>query len=75
MENKINAVLEDFDSLSIDEQEVVVEIERKRLTERKRTMLVKNVNEAEEEYNSGKLKSESVDEIMKAIENEADKDK
>lgn len=73
MENKINNVLEEFDSLTIEEQEVVVDIEKKRLIERKRELLVKNVIEAEEEFASGKMKSQSVDDIMKAIDDEADK--
>jgi hypothetical protein len=74
MDNKINTVLEEFDTLSVEEQEAVVEIEKKRLIERKRKLLVKNVKEAEDEFNSGQLKSETVDDIMKAIDDEADKD-
>ena len=68
MSNKVNDILEEFDSLSIEEQETVVEIEKKRLTEKKRRLLIDAVKEAEEEYKSGNLKPESIDEIMKAID-------
>ena len=70
MENKINNVLEEFDSLTIEEQEVVVDIEKKRLIERKRELLVKNVKEAEDEFESGKMKSQNFDDIMKTIDDE-----
>jgi len=68
MKNKLNDTLESFDSLTIEEQEIVIDIERKRLTDKKREMLVKEVREAEAEYKAGELKPESVEEIMKAID-------
>ena len=74
MGTRINDLLENFDTLTIDEQELVISIERKRLIERKREELFNTIKEAEEEYKSGTLKSENVDEIMKAIEDEANKD-
>ncbi len=75
MTNKINDILEKIDSLSIEEQETVIDIGKKRLIERKRKSLVKNVKEAEKEYESGKLKAESVHDVLKAIEYEASKNK
>jgi len=68
MKNKLNDTLESFDSLTIEEQEIVIDIERKRLTDKKREMLVKEVREAEAEYKAGELKPESLEEIMKAID-------
>jgi len=73
MSRKINNLLENFDTLTIEEQEAVIDIEKKRLIERKREELKNNVKEAENEFSSGKLKSESIDDIMKAIDDEADK--
>jgi hypothetical protein len=75
MSTKINTILEEIDSLSLEEQEAIMDIGRKRLIERKRAALVKNVKEAEEEFASGKLTCESVNDIMKAIDYEADKNK
>jgi len=48
----------------------VVDIEKKRLIERKRELLVKNVKEAEDEFESGKMKSQNFDDIMKTIDDE-----
>lgn len=68
MRNKVNDILEEFDSLSLEEQETVLDIEKKRLIEKKRQLLIQEVKEGEEEYKSGKLKPKSVDDIMKEID-------
>jgi hypothetical protein len=68
MSGKLNNILEEFDSLSLEEQETILEIEKKRMIERKRKQLMKDVEEAEQEFKSGNLKPESVEEIMKAID-------
>jgi hypothetical protein len=68
MSGKLNNILEEFDSLSLEEQETILEIEKKRMIERKRKQLVKDVEEAEREFKSGNLKPESVEDIMKAID-------
>jgi hypothetical protein len=75
MTNKINEILEKLDSLSIEEQETVIDVGKKRLIERKRKSLIKNVKEAEDEFDSGNLTAESVQDVLKAIEYEADKNK
>lgn len=62
MSSKVNDVLEDFDSLTLEEQETVLHIETKRLVEKKRELLIEEVKEAEKEYTSGKLKPKNVDE-------------
>jgi hypothetical protein len=61
-------MLEEFDTFSLEEQETILEIEKKRVIERKREQLVKDVKEAEQEFQSGILKKESVEDIMKAID-------
>lgn len=75
MTNKFNEILEEFETLSIEEQEAIVEIEQKRLIEKKRKSIIEEVREAEKEYAAGKLKPESVDEIMRQIKNEANKNR
>lgn len=74
MNNKLNDILEDFDSLTLEEQETVLDIEKKRLIEKKRKLLIEEVREAEKEYKTGKLKPKSVEDIMKEID-ETDTDK
>ncbi|MFZ1321067.1 MAG: hypothetical protein WAT71_05880 [Ignavibacteria bacterium] len=68
MNNKLNNILEEFDSFSLEEQETILEIEKKRVIERKREQLVRDVKEAEQEFQSGILKKESVEDIMKGID-------
>ncbi len=73
MNNKLNDILEEFDSLSLEEQETILEIEKKRIIERKREQLVRDVKEGEQEFKAKALKPESVEDIMKGID-ETDKD-
>lgn len=68
MSTKVNDILEEFDLLTLEEQETVLEIEMKRLTEKKRKLLVSEVKDAEKEYKSGKLKPKSVEDIMLKID-------
>ena len=72
MNIKIESILKDFDSLSLEEQETVLEIEKKRLIEKRREFLIEDVKEAEAEYKSGKLRPKSVDDIMKDLEDETE---
>ncbi|MBK8551213.1 MAG: hypothetical protein IPL53_09205 [Ignavibacteria bacterium] len=70
MQTIIKDILEKFDSLSIEDQESILEIERKRMNERKRKLLVEEVREAEIEYKDGKFIEGDAETLMKAIENE-----
>jgi len=58
----------------LKKQETVLDIEKKRLIEKKRKLLIEKVRKAEEEYKTGKLKPKSVEDIMKDID-ETDTDK
>lgn len=62
-----NEVLESVEELSLEEKNILVEILQKRLIEQRREQLFNEVTEAIEEYESGKLKPMTVDEIMKEI--------
>ncbi len=75
MQTIVNEILDKFDSLSIEEQESILEIEQKRLTQKKRELLVNEVREAEKEYVEGKYVEGDVNTLMKAIENENKTDK
>lgn len=73
MTTKFNDVLEMVDSLTIEEQEELLEIEKKRLIDRKRTKLVNDIAESEKDIENGNFKTGTPEELVKAIEDEANK--
>ncbi len=70
MTPKFNDVLELIDSLSLDEQELLLEIEKKRLIEKKRKLLLEDIKEAKKDFAEGNYITGNVEDIMKAIEDE-----
>lgn len=73
MSSKFNDALEIVDSLSIEEQEELLEIEKKRLIERKRKKLAEDIEEAEKDIENGNYITGTPEELVKAIEEEAKK--
>lgn len=70
MTSKFNEVLELIDSLSLDEQEELIEIEKKRIIEKKRKILTNDIMEAKEDIKKGNIISGDFNEVMKAIDDE-----
>jgi hypothetical protein len=62
-----NDLLEAADALSLDEQESLIDIIRRRIIERRREEIEKEVQIAQAEYAAGKTVVASPDEIMKEI--------
>ena len=62
-----NEVLEAADHLSLTEQESLIDILRRRLAERRRAELVKDVQEARKEFQLGMVHESAVDGIMAEI--------
>lgn len=62
-----NDVLESVDKLSLDEQETLTEVLRKRLIERRREELAKEIQNAQREFKEGSSKPATPSEIMKEI--------
>lgn len=60
-------VLSDVGQLSIDEQETLVDIVRRRLAELRRQHVIQDVEESRREFAAGRLKPMSVEEIMDEI--------
>lgn len=60
-------VLEAADQLSLDEQETLIDILHRRLIERRRADLAKDIREARKEFEAGQAKPASPDEIMGEI--------
>jgi hypothetical protein len=65
--SQFNNVLEAIDQLLLEEQETLLTIIRHRLAERGRQRIVRDVEEGEREFASGRLKPMSVEEIMDEI--------
>jgi hypothetical protein len=62
-----NDVLEAVDCLSLDEQESLVDVIRRRIAAHRRQEIAKLVISAREEYANGTLKPESPDDIMQSL--------
>jgi hypothetical protein len=65
--NSFAEVLEAADKLSPDEQETMIDILYRRMIEHRRKELVKEVQEAQQEFQEGRCKPATSDEILKAI--------
>lgn len=64
-------ILDAASSLTADEQQTLLEIIGRRLAERNRAQLVRDVNEARAELADGRARSASVKEIMDEVNGEA----
>ena len=68
--NTFAEILDAADHLSIDEQDSLAEILKKRVIVKRRAELLEEVKEAEKEFAEADLKPESVEDIMKDIQGE-----
>jgi len=59
--------IETVEKLSLDEQEMLINILKNRLREQKRVQLVKDIKDAEQEFSQGKCQPVTPDEIMEEI--------
>ena len=64
-------VVDAADDLSVDEQETLIEILRRRIAKRNRDVLVRDVAEARDEFQSGKTGATSVSDIMDEVRGES----
>mgnify|MGYP006908259493 FL=1 len=69
--NTFSDVVDAADDLSVDEQETLVEILRRRIAKRNREALVVDVAEARAEFQSGQARASSVSEIMDEVRGES----
>ncbi len=60
--------LDTVESLTIDEQAMLIEIIQNRLREQQRQQLLKNVTQSEKEYTQGNFRRGSVDDLMVELE-------
>jgi hypothetical protein len=66
----LNQVLQNISELSIDEQYYLSDLLQKRLVEVRRTEIANRVQEAEENYRSGNVRSGTVAELMMLSEDD-----
>jgi hypothetical protein len=71
MSSKFNDALELIESLTLEEQEELLEIERKRISERKRKLLLEEISDAEKDIANGNYLTGTPEELVKAIEEES----
>ena len=60
-------VLEAIDTLSLEDQETLEEILRRRIIERRRAELVQDVQEAQQEFQAGHCRPVTPEELMQEI--------
>ncbi len=64
-------VVDAADDLSLDEQETLVEILRRRIAKRNREALIRDVSEARNEFQTGQARASSVSDIMDEVRGES----
>jgi len=66
--NNFNQVLEMIDSLSLEEQEDLINIVRHRQIERRREEIATNIAQAHEEYQQNKVFRGTIDEVIEELD-------
>ncbi|GJQ59613.1 MAG: hypothetical protein SCALA701_24140 [Candidatus Scalindua sp.] len=66
-ESIINDILQNVSSLSLDEQDFIVQTFSKRIHEVRRNEIAERAKEAEYNYNTGNVTSGSVSDLMKKL--------
>jgi len=64
----LQKAIEIVESLPSDEQEILVEVIRRRILERRRAVLIAEVAEAREAYQRGEVRRGSVDDLLRELE-------
>ncbi|MCC5638239.1 hypothetical protein LC593_20855 [Nostoc sp. CHAB 5844] len=62
--SRLDQVLDSIEELSVDEQEILIDLIRHRLAERRRSAIAANITQAIAEYQSGKVFRGTVNQIM-----------
>lgn len=62
--SKLNQVLESVEELSIEDQEMLVDLIRKRLIERRRDEMAQNIVQAQKDYEAGNVFRGTIDEVI-----------
>jgi len=65
--SRFHVVVEAADRLALEEQETLVKVLNRRLADRRRAALARDIRDAQKEFERGALRPTSPDEIMKEI--------
>ncbi len=66
---KFNDILEQIDTLSCDDQEILIDLVKRRLVERRREEIADNIAKAHQEYQSGEVFRGSVEDVIAELNN------
>ena len=69
-QSHLDQILDEIASLSLDEQEMVIEILKKRHIEQKRLRIAREVKESQREHKKGLTKRGTVEDLMKDLESD-----
>ena len=69
-QSHLDQILDEIASLSLDEQEMLVDILKKRHIEQKRLRIAREVREAQREYQKGLTKRGTVEDLIKDLESD-----
>jgi hypothetical protein len=69
-QSHLDQILDEIASLSLDEQEMLVDILKKRHIEQKRLRIAREVREAQREYKKGLTKRGTVEDLIKDLESD-----
>lgn len=64
---RFDEILDDVEKLSLEEQETLIDILNRRVIDRRRLELAKEIQEAQKEFQEGSVKPVTPDELMKEI--------
>jgi DNA-binding NtrC family response regulator len=69
-QSHLDQILDEIASLSLDEQEMLLDILKKRHMEQKRRRIVREVREAQREHKKGLTKRGTVEDLIKDLESD-----
>lgn len=69
-QSHLDQILDEIASLSLDEQETLLDILKRRMVEQKRLRIAREVREAQREHKGGLTKRGTVEDLMKDLESD-----
>lgn len=67
MENIFENILGSIETMELQEQQLIIDIVQKRISEKKRECIIKEVQQGRLDYKNGNVKRGSVKELLKEI--------
>jgi len=69
-QSHLDQILDEIAALSLDEQEVLLDILKKRYIEQRRLRIARDIREAQREHKKGLTKRGTVEDLMKDLESD-----